>query len=61
MVSIAEDKSGKDGADSSAGGDGATGCQHYKRKCKFYVSIHPPLSADYMYESQYVHQRPIIR
>ena len=41
MVSIAEDKSGKDGADSSAGGDGATGCQHYKRKCKFYVSIHP--------------------
>jgi len=37
MVSIAEDKSGKDGADSSAGGDGATGCQHYKRKCKFYT------------------------
>ena len=40
MVSIAEDNSGGNG-----GSGGGSGCQHYKRKCKFYVSTHlsPPL------------------
>ena len=37
MVSIAEDNSGNND------GGSAAGCQHYKRKCKFYVSIIAPV------------------
>ena len=37
MVSIAEDHSGS----TNGGSGGGSGCQHYKRKCKFYVSIAP--------------------
>ena len=53
MVSIAEDNSGGNG-----GSGGGSGCQHYKRKCKFYVSIAPLSSADY--ESQYVVGRRLL-
>ena len=39
MVSIAEGNAGNGGANGAEGG--VAGCQHYKRKCKFYVSIAP--------------------